>query len=131
MHKYVVSSTITDPEWENSTVLSGPLVEEITQLKDQPGRDIVTTGSITLVHSLIAENLVDEYRLFVYPTVVGTGARLFEDATVGARPGAGRQPDLPVRRRAADLPGAHAVEVRLDEILGRQCPTDQDHRGLT
>ena len=81
VHKYVVSSTITDPEWENSTVLSGPLVEEITQLKDQPGRDIVTTGSITLVHSLIAENLVDEYRLFVYPTVVGMGARLFEEAT--------------------------------------------------
>jgi dihydrofolate reductase len=81
VHKYVVSSTITDPEWENSTVLSGPLAEEITKLKDQPGLDIVTTGSITLVHSLIAENLVDEYRLFVYPTVIGTGARLFENAT--------------------------------------------------
>jgi dihydrofolate reductase len=85
VQKYVVSSTITDPEWENSTVLSGPLAEEITKLKEQPGRDIVTAGSIQLVHSLIAENLVDEYRLFVYPTVVGTGARLFaEGATVPA-----------------------------------------------
>ena len=79
VHKYVVSSTITAPEWENSTVLSGPLAEEITRLKEQPGRDIVATGSITLVHGLIAERLVDEYRLFVYPTVVGTGARLFEE----------------------------------------------------
>lgn len=81
VHKYVVSSTITDPGWENSTVLSGPLAEEITALKDQPGLDIVATGSISLVHGLIAEGLVDEYRLFVYPTVVGTGARLFENAT--------------------------------------------------
>ena len=81
VRKYVVSSTIGDPEWENSSVLRGPLVEEITKLKAQPGRDIVTTGSVTLVHGLVAENLVDEYRLFVYPTVVGRGARLFEDAT--------------------------------------------------
>ena len=81
VQKYVVSRTITDPEWENSTVLSGPLAEEIARLKDQPGGDIVTTGSISLVHSLIAENLVDEYRMFVYPTVIGAGARLFPDAT--------------------------------------------------
>ena len=79
--KYVVSSTITDPGWENSTVLSGPLVEEVPRLKEQPGLDIVATGSIQLVHGLISEGLVDEYRLFVYPTVVGTGARLFADAT--------------------------------------------------
>jgi dihydrofolate reductase len=79
VHKYVVSSTITDPEWENSTVLRGPLAEEITRLKEQPGRDIVVSGSIQLVHGLIAEGLVDEYRLFVYPVVVGTGARLFEE----------------------------------------------------
>jgi dihydrofolate reductase len=79
--KYVVSSTITDPGWENSTVLSGPLAEEVTRLKEQPGLDIVATGSIQLVHGLISEGLVDEYRLFVYPTVVGTGARLFADAT--------------------------------------------------
>ena len=79
--KYVVSSTLTDPEWENSTVLRGPLTEQIQALKDQPGADIVTTGSIRLVHGLIATGLVDEYRLLVYPTVVGRGARLFADAT--------------------------------------------------
>ncbi len=79
VQKYVVSSTITDPGWENSTVLSGPLAEEIARLKEQPGKDIVATGSIQLVQSLVAESLVDEYRLFVYPVVVGTGARLFEE----------------------------------------------------
>jgi dihydrofolate reductase len=81
VQKYMVSSTIIDPEWENSTVLRGPLREEIAWLKDQPGRDIVTTGSIQLVHGLIAAALVDEYRLFVYPTVLGRGAQLFTDAT--------------------------------------------------
>jgi len=77
--KYVVSSTLGDPEWAGSTVLRGPLVEEITALKSQPGAEIVTTGSITLVHALIAAGLVDEFRLFVYPVVLGTGARLFPD----------------------------------------------------
>ncbi|GAA2438524.1 dihydrofolate reductase family protein [Actinomadura vinacea] len=76
--KYVVSSTMGDPGWENSTVLSGPLEEEIRALKERPGKDIVTTGSITLVHSLIAAGLVDEFRLFVHPVVLGRGARLFE-----------------------------------------------------
>jgi dihydrofolate reductase len=79
--KYVASSTMSDPQWENSTVLSWPLVEEIEALKAQPGKDIVTTGSITLVHDLIARGLVDEYRLFVFPVVLGRGRRLFEGAT--------------------------------------------------
>ncbi|MFF0490396.1 dihydrofolate reductase family protein [Nocardia sp. NPDC004068] len=77
MRKYVVSRSLDDPGWENSVVLRGPLAEEINALKALPGKDIVTTGSIRLVHSLIAENLVDEYRLFVYPVVLGEGARLF------------------------------------------------------
>lgn len=80
VRKYVVSSTLDDPAWERSTVLRGPLRDEVEALKSQPGKDIVTTGSITLVHSLIAEGLVDEYRLFVYPVVLGRGKRLFEDA---------------------------------------------------
>lgn len=79
--KYVVSATLTDPGWEPTTILSGPLADEVAALKAQPGADIVTTGSITLVHALIAAGLVDEYRLFVYPVVVGRGARLFADAT--------------------------------------------------
>ena len=80
--KYVVSSTLGDPEWEHTTVLRGEaLRDEIQALKFEPGRDIVTTGSITLVHALIAAGLVDEYRLFVYPVVLGRGARLFTDGT--------------------------------------------------
>jgi dihydrofolate reductase len=75
--KYVVSASLEDPDWAPTTVLRGPLREDITALKSQPGKDIVTTGSITLVHSLIAEDLVDEYRLFVYPVVVGRGEKLF------------------------------------------------------
>lgn len=79
VQKYVVSSTLADPEWENSTVLSGDPVTEVTALKDRPGKDIVVTGSITLAHTLIAAGLVDEFRLFHYPAVQGHGRRLFPD----------------------------------------------------
>jgi dihydrofolate reductase len=79
VQKYVVSSTMTDPQWQNSTVLSGDPVEEVGALKEKPGRDIVVTGSITLCHTLIAARLVDEYRLFVFPAVQGRGRRLFPD----------------------------------------------------
>jgi dihydrofolate reductase len=79
VNKYVVSSTMTDPEWQNSTVLSGDPVAEVRALKEQPGQDIVVTGSITLCHALIEAGLVDEYRLFVYPVVQGRGRRLFPD----------------------------------------------------
>jgi dihydrofolate reductase len=79
VHKYVVSSAMTEPNWQNSTVLSGDPVEATGALKEKPGRDIVVTGSITLCHTLIAAGLVDEYRLFVYPLVQGRGRRLFPD----------------------------------------------------
>ncbi len=79
VQKYVVSSTMTDPKWQNSTVLSGDPVEEVRELKDRPGADIVVTGSIRLCHTLIDAGLVDVYRLFVYPVVQGRGRRLFPD----------------------------------------------------
>jgi len=79
VQKYVVSSTLNDPQWENSTVLSGDLVEKVTALKQEDGREIVLTGSIRLAHTMIEAGLVDEYRLFVYPTVQGGGRRLFPD----------------------------------------------------
>jgi dihydrofolate reductase len=79
VQKYVVSSTLTDPQWQNSAVLSGDPVENVRALKEAPGRDIVVTGSITLCHTLIEAGLVDEYRLFVYPAVQGRGRRLFPD----------------------------------------------------
>lgn len=73
VQKFLVSATLTDPGWENTTILRGSIAEEVTALKAQQGKDIVTTGSITLVHELIALGLVDEYRLFTYPVVLGHG----------------------------------------------------------
>jgi dihydrofolate reductase len=83
--KYVVSSTLQDTKWENTIVLRGAPIDEIQVLKSKPGRDIVTTGSMTLVRDLIAAGLVDEYRLFMYPIVLGRGQRLFADATAVPR----------------------------------------------
>lgn len=79
VQKYVVSSTLTDPGWQNTTILSGDPASEVRALKDRPGKDIVITGSITLCHTLIGAGLVDEYRLFVYPVVQGRGRRLFPE----------------------------------------------------
>jgi dihydrofolate reductase len=82
--KYVVSTTMTDPGWENSTVISADPVARITTMKADPGKDIVLTGSISLAHTLIAAGVVDEYRMFVYPAVQGRGRRLFPDGTAMA-----------------------------------------------
>jgi dihydrofolate reductase len=79
MPKYVVSSTLEDPEWNNTTVLSGDLVEEVTRLKQQYERDIVVHGSPRLAQTLIEHDLVDALHLLVYPVIVGAGKRLFDD----------------------------------------------------
>jgi dihydrofolate reductase len=81
MPKYVVSSTLRDPQWTNSTVLSGDVVDEITKLKREQDGDIVVHGSAQLVQSLIENDLVDELRLMVFPVVLGTGKRLFGETT--------------------------------------------------
>lgn len=84
VQKYVVSTTMTDPAWEPTTVLRGDVVDEVATLKAGAGGAIVATGSLTLVSTLVASDLVDEYRLMVYPYVAGEGARLFESPV--ARP---------------------------------------------
>ena len=81
MPKYVVTSTLRDPEWTNSTVLSGDVADEITKLKQEQAGDIVVHGSAQLVQSLIENDLVDELRLMVFPVVLGTGKRLFGETT--------------------------------------------------
>jgi dihydrofolate reductase len=81
MPKYVVSSRLRDPEWTNSTVVSGDVVDEITKLKREQDGDIVVHGSAQLVQSLIENDLVDELRLMVFPVVLGTGKRLFGETT--------------------------------------------------
>ncbi|HZE37913.1 MAG TPA: dihydrofolate reductase family protein [Stackebrandtia sp.] len=77
--KYVVSSTLTEPGWENTTVVNGEVAAEVDALKRLSGKDIVLTGSIRLCHAVIAAGLVDEYRLFTYPAVQGRGRRLFPE----------------------------------------------------
>jgi dihydrofolate reductase len=79
MPKYVVSTTITDPEWENTTVISDNVAEEVAKLKDQYEGDILIAGSAKLIQSLVENDLVDEWRLMVFPEVLGEGKRLFDD----------------------------------------------------
>ena len=77
MPKYVVSSTLTNPEWQNTTVLSGDVAEEVSRLKQEVDGNILVAGSARLVQALIDHDLVDELRLMVYPVVLGSGKRLF------------------------------------------------------
>jgi dihydrofolate reductase len=81
MPKYVVSSTLGKPEWNNSTVLKGDVAEEVGKLKQQQDGDIVVHGSAQLVQTLVEHDLVDEFRLMVYPVVLGSGKRLFGDTS--------------------------------------------------
>jgi dihydrofolate reductase len=81
MPKYVVSSTLEDPDWNNTTVLKGDVVEEVSKLRAAAGGDVYVHGSATLVHTLVEHDLVDELHLMVFPVVLGTGIRLFDDTT--------------------------------------------------
>ena len=75
----VVSSTLTNPEWQNTTVLSGDVVDHLARLKSETEGVILVAGSGTLVATLLAADLVDELRLMVFPTILGRGRRLFPD----------------------------------------------------
>ena len=78
--KYIVSTTLTEPlSWENSTLISSDVPAAVQRLRDAPGGDIQVIGSGELVQTLIANDLVDSYRLMVYPVILGTGKRLFRD----------------------------------------------------
>jgi dihydrofolate reductase len=81
MPKYVVSSTIEEPRWRNSTVLSGDVVTAVARLKQQIDGDIVVYASTRLAHTLLEHDLVDELRLTVYPVVLGAGERLFGETS--------------------------------------------------
>jgi dihydrofolate reductase len=81
MPKYVVSSTLEDPEWNNSTVLKGDIAEEVTKLRRDQDGDIVVHGSAQLVQTLLEHDLVDELRLMVFPVVLGSGKRLFGETS--------------------------------------------------
>jgi dihydrofolate reductase len=80
--KYVVSTTLEEPlEWNNSTLVKGNVAEEVSRLKQQPGKDILISGSGDLVNTLLRHDLIDEYRLMPFPVVVGSGKRLFRDGS--------------------------------------------------
>jgi dihydrofolate reductase len=81
MPKYIVSSTLRDPDWNNSTVLSGDVIHEVSTLKEELDGEIVVAGSIRLVRTLMENDLVDELRLMIYPVVLGAGERLFGETS--------------------------------------------------
>jgi dihydrofolate reductase len=81
MPKYVVSSTLENPEWNNSTVLKGDVAKEVAKLKQKQEGDIVVHGSAQLVQTLFEHDLVDELRLMVFPVVLGSGKRLFGETS--------------------------------------------------
>jgi dihydrofolate reductase len=80
MRKYVASTTLTDTEW-NATLLTGPVPQAVAELKERETGQLVVHGSAALVRTLIAHDLVDSYRFLVYPVVLGTGKRLFDEST--------------------------------------------------
>jgi dihydrofolate reductase len=84
MPKYVVSTTLRDPAWNNTTVVRGDIGAEVRKLKAEVQGDILVNGSIQLVNTLIDQGLVDELRLMVYPTLLGAGARLFGELAQAA-----------------------------------------------
>ena len=79
--KYVVSSTLEDPAWNNSTVLKGDVVDEVSKLRQKLDGEIVVPASFQLLHTLLDHDLVDELRLMIIPVVLGAGERLFGETS--------------------------------------------------
>lgn len=79
--KYVASRSLKEAQWNNTTIIGRDLVDEVKSLKAEPGRDILIYGSASIVHALMPQRLVDEYRLMIYPIVLGRGKRLFPQGT--------------------------------------------------
>jgi len=78
VRKYVVSSSLKKADWQNSTILTGNIREEVAKLKEQSGGEMLITGSATLVHSLMETDLIDEYRFLVQPILMGSGKRFWK-----------------------------------------------------
>jgi dihydrofolate reductase len=79
--KYVASTTLKQLDWNNSHLIVGHLAGEVMMLKEKPGKDILVAGSSVLIQTLMAHDLIDEYRLLVYPVILGSGKRLFKDGS--------------------------------------------------
>jgi dihydrofolate reductase len=120
--KYVVSSTLEDPDWNNSTVLKGDAVEEVSKLKQELNGEIVVLGSPQLARTLIEHDLVDELRLMIYPVVLGAGARLFGETS----------DRKPVRLVDTQTVGDGIAILTYERVLDAERPSDgaslQDQR---
>jgi dihydrofolate reductase len=81
MPKFVVSKTLEEVEWNNSRLIKENVAEEVSKLKQQTGQDILMYGSADLMHTLMQHDLIDEYRIWVHPVVLGSGKRLFKDGS--------------------------------------------------
>jgi dihydrofolate reductase len=90
--KYVVSTTLATADWNNSTIIRDNVPEQVAELKQQPGADILIGGSATLAKTLIEHDLIDEIRMLIHPICVGTGTRLFDGGTEVDRTEARRTP---------------------------------------
>ena len=105
MPKYVVTSTLPHPGWNNTTVLSGDLLDEVTRLKTQISRDILVTASSGIAHALLEQDHVDELRLKIFPVVLGAGTRLFGETSAS-------KPMRLVETRCIDGDTAYLVYAR-------------------
>ena len=114
MPKYVVSTTLKDPEWNNSTVIEDDVPAAVARLKRDVDGDILVNGSVQLVQTLAEHGLVDEYRFMVFPTVLGAGKRLFGEGTI---PGSFRLVDTQLATTGAVLHVyERAGELRYGEV---------------
>jgi dihydrofolate reductase len=78
--KYVASTTLTSPQWQNTSVIEGDIAKAVAEIKSQPGKNVIVNGSATLVRSLLDAGLLDELRLYMHPVLLGKGAQLFDSA---------------------------------------------------
>lgn len=85
MPKHVVSTTLTDPTWANTSVISGDVISEISRLREREGGDLLMYGSATLMRALMAEDLIDEFRFLLSPVVVSSGRKLFDAPSLSAK----------------------------------------------
>lgn len=86
VHRYVVSTTPAQTDWSGTTVLHGDVHEQLSRLKQEPGKDILVPGSPTLVRGLLGQGLLDELNVIILPVIVGSGVRLFPDSSTGDSP---------------------------------------------